>query len=210
MINDNDRLPTDKPSAMRITDWILLGILVLLLALTFPFLWWMYRPLIWILVRYALPIAAFIFIGYFALRAFQLGEANGQNEKFFENLGKAWNELVLLIRKFFKRVALTIIIATLVFAGSVITYTKMSRKSDTEKQLARMARALDKHKNELGNYPANLSELIGNDPLRREWFQDAWGNKIEYSITKNGAGYQLVSAGADGVKGNGDDLTVSI
>jgi hypothetical protein len=210
MMNENDRLPLDKPQPMKPTEWILLGILVLLLALTFPFLWWMYRPLIWILFRFALPLAVVVFIGYFAIRALQLGEPTQGDGTFARNLAKVWDEFVLLIRKYFKTVAITVIVATLVFVGSAITYTKLSKKSVTEKQLARMSQSLAKHKDQLGSYPADLAGLVGNDPLKREWYQDSWGNSIEYSITKNGAGYQLISPGADGVKGNGDDVIVSI
>ena len=47
------------------------------------------------------------------------------------------------------------------------------------------------------------------DPLKREWYHDSWGNSIEYTVTKSGAGFQLISPGSDGVKGNNDDLTVA-
>jgi general secretion pathway protein G len=181
---------------------------VLLLAITFPFLWWIYRPLILILFRFVLPIAVLAFIGYFAVRAMQLGEPAGPNENFSTSLKRAWSEFSSLFRKYFKTIALTLIVGTVVFVGSVLLYTKLSKGSDTEKQLARMSQALDKQKTQLGSYPSDLSGLIGNDPLKREWYKDTWGTSIEYTVTNNGGGYKLSSAGPDKVKGTGDDISL--
>ncbi len=210
--DDDDRLPLDKPKPMKTTDKILLGILILVLLVTFPFIWWIYRPLIWILFRFVLPVGIIGFIAYFAFRALRLGDVNGSlpgEGSFSQKLGVAWREFIFVVRKYFKTVALTAIVFILVFVVSAIAYTKSSRRAVTQKQMDRTAQALSKHKNHYGNYPANLAELIGNDPLKREWLRDAWGNPIEYSLTKNGLGYSLISPGADALTGNGDDVVVA-
>ncbi|HVD97871.1 MAG TPA: type II secretion system protein GspG [Cytophagaceae bacterium] len=205
MIDANDPLPIDKPEPMKPGDKILLGFLILMLLLTFPFLWWIYRPLLWLLFRVALPIGLIIFLGYFALRALQLGERSSmEGNGFGQNLQKSWTEFVNLLRKYFRKVALTIVAVTILFVGSVLVYTSYSKTSVTEKQLSRTAQALVKYKNHFGNYPQNLSELIGNDPLKREWYQDAWGNQVEYTVSANS--FTLTSYGKDGIKGNEDDV----
>ncbi len=213
MIDANDRLPTHKPEPLKPSDWILMGILILLLVFTFPFLWWIYRPLLWVIFRVALPLAAVAFIGYFALRAFRIGESSGpelHKNDFLQNLQAVWGESIAALRRSFKTVALSIIGGTLVFVVSVTVYTHFAKKSRTENQMNRTAQALVKYKNHYGSFPADLATLIGNDPLKREWFQDVWGNQMLYVSTKNGQGYTLTSLGADGKTGTSDDLTVSM
>ena len=165
----------------------------------------------WFFIRFVVPISALVFIGYFAFRYKQLGEPAGRAVQGpMQTIGKIWTELIYVVRKSFKTIVLTIIVFTILSVGSIIAYTSYSKKSVTEKQLARMSQAIAKHKNQLGNYPVDLAELVGNDPLKREWFKDSWGNKVDYAVTKNGKGFQLTSPGADGVMGNGDDLVSSI
>ncbi len=213
MIDANDRLPANKPDPLKTTDWLILGILVVLLAVTFPFLWWIYRPLLWAVFRIAIPLGLLAFIGYFAIRASQLGENSetaSPGNGFLTTLGKIWKELMLGIRKYFKVAVGSVIVVNLLFVALVLGYTKYSRQTVTEKQMQRMTQSIARYKSELGYYPADLSALIGNDPLKREWLLDSWGGRIEYSIVKNGAGFQLLSPGADGIKGNGDDIIVTI
>jgi hypothetical protein len=208
MLND-EPLPTNKPQPMRTTDWLLLGILIVMLLSSLPFLWFIYRPLLWIFFRFALPVGIVVFIGYFGLRALKLGEIRGNgpdNDEFREKLHHFWIDFSALVRKSFRKVALAVILVTVVFVACAIGYTRYSRKGLTEKQLARMSQSLEKYKAHYGVYPNGLAELIGTDPLKREWYHDAWGNKVEYSLTNNGLAYTLKSAGADGVVGNEDDL----
>jgi len=55
-------------------------------------------------------------------------------------------------------------------------------------------------------YPDSLSDLVGG---KKKYVQqvvnDPWGN--EYVYKKNGASYEIFSAGPDGQAGNGDDVT---
>lgn len=209
MLDDNEPLPTNKPQPMRTTDWLLLGILIIMLLSSLPLLWFLYLPLFWAFFRFVLPIGIVLFIGYFGLRALKLGARRGNgpdNDEFIEKANHFWIDFRVLVRKALKPVAFTVIVVTIVFVACAISYTRYSRKGVTEKQLARMSQSLEKYKAHYGVYPNGLAELIGTDPLKREWYQDAWGNKVEYTLNNKGLGYTLKSAGADGVAGNEDDL----
>lgn len=61
-----------------------------------------------------------------------------------------------------------------------------------------------------GKYPQNLATLIGGKrDYVRDIKPDPWGNAYIYespgSVHKNS--YDICSAGPDGIKGNGDDIT---
>ncbi len=51
-----------------------------------------------------------------------------------------------------------------------------------------------------GQYPSNLRQLLGYVP------QDPWGRQIRYSPSESG--FELRSAGPDGVFGNKDDIVL--
>lgn len=212
MLDDHQPLPANNPSPMRTTDWLLLGILIVMLLSTLPLLWFLYLPLFWAFFRIVLPVGIVVFIGYFGLRALKLGEKRGNgpdNDEFIEKANHFWEDFFALVRTSFKPVALTVIVVTIVFVACAVGYTRYSRKGVTEKQFARMAQSLEKYKAHYGVYPNGLAELIGTDPLKREWYQDAWGNKVEYTLSNNGVSYTLKSAGADNSPGNEDDLTIT-
>jgi hypothetical protein len=205
----NDHLPLDKPEPMKRTDWILLSILILVLLVTLPFIALFYMPIFWALLRFLLPLAALGFIIYFALRFTQLGKTmeTGSGET-LNVLRKIGIESIILLRKSFRKIALTVIIAIVVGVVAILVVKEYTKRNVTQKQMLRMAQSIAKYKAAYGQYPLGLAELIGNDPLKREWLQDTWGNGMEYSLTKNGAGYKLSSPGADGKPGSADDLTL--
>ena len=57
-----------------------------------------------------------------------------------------------------------------------------------------------------GKYPTELNELIWNSPLRQNWKKDAWNREYEFTITENGEGFLITSAGFDGQFGTEDDI----
>ena len=198
MDNTNDRLVTNKPEPMKNTDWILLTILVLLLLITFPILFRIYR--------FFLPIAALGLIVYFIIKFVQLGNIPGNTpEGSTENFTKVWSMFTDVIRKQFRVVMISSIIAVVISVVGILIFNQYSKTGATEKEMSKISQGLEKYKNHHGAYPTGLTELIGNDPLKREWYQDSWGNEMSYTTTKSG-GYRLISRGTDGKAGTVDDL----
>ena len=56
-----------------------------------------------------------------------------------------------------------------------------------------------------GRYPASLSELLASGEVQPESLTDAWDHHLAYRVTPTG--YDLRSAGQDGVLGTADDQT---
>ena len=69
-----------------------------------------------------------------------------------------------------------------------------------------MSDRMENWKNNLGKYPTELNELIGNSPLRQNWKKDAWNREYEFKIIENGNGFLIISAGSDGKFGTEDDI----
>ena len=196
---NNDNLPTDKPNPMKKTDWVLLTIVILLLLLSFPILWRLYRFLI--------PLVVIGFIVYVIFRFIKTKEnASVISQGVLQNFTSVWIEIKTLVRTFFRRIVLTSSVVIVLAVLVLLSYGHYSKSSVTEKEMALMTQSLAKYKSHFGYYPAGLAELIGNDPLKKEWLQDSWGNQMAYKVSKDGLGYKLSSPGVDGKIGNGDDL----
>ncbi len=198
MDNNNDRLVTDKPEPMKNIDWILIGILVLLLLITFPVLIRIYR--------FFIPL---VFVGlliYFVVKFIQLGKISSSNpDGTSPDFAKVWTEITCIIRKQSRVVVISSIFTVTIAVAVILVFNQYSKSGLTENRMNRMAQAMEKYKSHLGYYPASLTDLIGNDPLKREWYQDCWGNNMGYTLTKEG-GYRLSSVGGDGKDGTSDDL----
>ncbi|MEI6949014.1 type II secretion system protein GspG [Paraflavisolibacter sp. H34] len=80
------------------------------------------------------------------------------------------------------------------------------KKRDTRADGREMTGALQRYYQKTGRYPASLSELIGNNPMRQGWKSDGWGRAYQYRLSPDGTDYLLTSAGSDGRFRTGDDL----
>ena len=76
----------------------------------------------------------------------------------------------------------------------------------TEKDLSEMSNRMKNWNKNIGKYPTELNELIGNSPIRQSWEKDAWNRAYKYTITENGKGFLITSSGADGKFGTKDDI----
>ena len=197
----DNNLNTQKNSPMKNSDWFLLGILILLLLITFPFLWRIYR--------FIIPLGIIGLIIYLIYRFMQMGKIpSSLPEGTMRNFTSVWTEFKTTVRNSFRTMAITVISLVILSVTGILLFGQYSKKEATEKEMARITQSLAKYKSSLGNYPASIAELVGNDPLKREWYQDSWGNEMNYSVNKDGLGYQLSSPGADGKLGTGDDLVL--
>ncbi len=92
--------------------------------------------------------------------------------------------------------------------------TKQAQVAATKASIAGISLAIDNYEVDNGYYPPSLqslitkgSELHWNGPYLKKTVMplDDWGKQFDYSAKENG--YDLRSAGPNGVVGDADDLT---
>ena len=77
---------------------------------------------------------------------------------------------------------------------------------NTKKELIEISNIIKQWNEKFGNYPTNLNELIGINPMRQDWKHDSWNRLYKYKIIKNGSNFSLISSGLDGKFGTDDDI----
>ena len=115
------------------------------------------------------------------------------------------------IQKYFLQPSSIMVIAVLVIGClSAFLFFSYQRKSvfpeKTKSELSEMRDRMENWNENLGKYPSELNELIGNSPLRQGWKKDTWNREYEFKITENGNGFLITSAGPDGEFGTEDDI----
>jgi len=106
----------------------------------------------------------------------------------------------------------SVLVIAILLIGSIsaiifFTYQRTSIYPEkTKKELLEMTSWIEKRKEKFGKYPEDLNEMIGNNPIRKHWANDAWGRPYKYVITNEGKEYLLISAGSDGKFETEDDL----
>ena len=115
------------------------------------------------------------------------------------------------IQKYFMQPSALMFISVLVIGSlSAILFFTYQRKSvfpkKTKNEISEMSDRIENWNKNLGKYPTELNELIGNSPLRQGWKKDAWNREYEFKITENGQGFLITSAGSDGKFGTEDDI----
>ena len=106
--------------------------------------------------------------------------------------------------------ALMVIAVLVIGSLSAILFFTYQRTSifpeKTKKEISEMSDRMENWNENLGQYPTDLNELIGNSPLRQDWKKDAWNREYEFTITENGKGFLITSAGSDGKFGTKNDI----
>ena len=106
----------------------------------------------------------------------------------------------------------SIMVISVLIIGSISAFLFFGhqRKSifpkNTEKEISEMSDRMENWKENLGKYPMDLNELIGNSPLRQDWKKDAWNREYKLTISENGDRFLITSAGSDGKFGTEDDI----
>lgn len=82
-------------------------------------------------------------------------------------------------------------------------------KKRTIKEMEAIEEAIIRFNGESSRYPYDIQELLGNNPLKKDWEADYWGNK--YRLIKLDESYiQLTSDGEDGEAETDDDIRIKI
>ncbi len=75
----------------------------------------------------------------------------------------------------------------------------------TEREMTEIQTSIIKFKNDTGDWPSDLEQIIANSPVRRKWKNDYWGT--EYRLKQESAEQVLlISAGKDQIFETTDDL----
>ncbi len=77
----------------------------------------------------------------------------------------------------------------------------------TEREMGKIEKAIVKYHADSGHFPHDMEDLIGKNPIRKEWVLDGWGSEYQLTQEKN-ENVQLSSAGADMEFGTTDDLVI--
>ena len=78
---------------------------------------------------------------------------------------------------------------------------------NTRRDLIEMHNGIISYLNQMQRLPVGLEELVGNNPLKREWLYDGWGNGYKYVILDSiNSKFIVFSAGKDGIFETSDDL----
>lgn len=104
---------------------------------------------------------------------------------------------------------MTITVLVIGFLSAILFFT-YQRKSvfpkKTKKEISEMSDRMENWNKNLGKYPTDLNQLIGNSPLQQHWKKDAWNRAYKFEITDNGNGFLITSAGFDGKFRTEDDI----
>lgn len=99
-----------------------------------------------------------------------------------------------------------IVVTALIAAGAVALFAVAeSEKIQISTDMALIAVALEKERDDSGYLPASLSEL----GLDRHLLVDPWGDDYRYVLMDDAPGYDLISNGEDGEPGTDDDIALT-
>ena len=115
------------------------------------------------------------------------------------------------IQKYLMQPSALMLIAVLVIGSlSAILFFTYQRTSvfpeKTKKEISEMSDRMNNWNEKFGKYPSDINELIGNSPVRQGWKKDAWNREYKFTITENGKGFLITSAGSDGKFNTEDDI----
>jgi|GEM_PF-1196056 len=104
----------------------------------------------------------------------------------------------------------SILVAALFAAGTVgVVMAKAAMMDPNLREvfidMGQTAALVEKYRDDHGALPAELSNLDG---MREATRRDPWGKQYQYHLTEEKPGYDLESAGEDGVFGTEDDFTL--
>jgi hypothetical protein len=104
--------------------------------------------------------------------------------------------------------ALVVAAAVLVCACSSVRLGMPDRRAQTEKEMLRLAQAMEQYRQDTGAYPQELSHLSarkgdGSAFASDDLLTDEWGRP--YRLEPVASGVRILSAGEDGQFGTDDD-----
>ena len=104
-------------------------------------------------------------------------------------------------------ITIAVFIIGIITAAIFVQYQQISIfPKKTKKEIAEICDRMESWNENLGKYPTELKELIGNNPLRQNWNKDSWNREYKFIVSENGKEFLVASAGSDGIFGTEDDI----
>jgi hypothetical protein len=76
----------------------------------------------------------------------------------------------------------------------------------TKNEGTKIIKSIKSYHNGYRKYPESIESLIRDNPIRKDWRSDAWGEPYIYEIAKDKQNFKLVSKGKDRTLGTQDDI----
>jgi hypothetical protein len=99
-------------------------------------------------------------------------------------------------------ISIIIILSTVAFFVSRQYMKRKNTINESEEIIA----ALNVYKLQTHAYPSHLDDIIGQNPIRKGWKKDSWGNYYIYQVNNRKNSFTLISKGQDGLLNTTDDI----
>jgi hypothetical protein len=76
----------------------------------------------------------------------------------------------------------------------------------TREEGIKIVKSLKSYHKSYKKYPESIESLIGDNPIRKDWRSDAWGEPYIYELAKDNKSFKLVSKGKDRKLDTQDDI----
>lgn len=98
------------------------------------------------------------------------------------------------------------VVALLALVATIVVFrSSLWKAGGTEETLQKLIERIENYKAQTSSYPDSLESLIDpTDPIEKKQILDRWGNVYIYRSTAKG--FDLISAGKDGLPGTADDV----
>lgn len=198
----------------EVVRYALMLILIVLLLRALPFLWavfWYSLPLLFLLFFVFLLVV--FFDKYWVLSTAEEEATGGDYDAAHSWRSQLYQFLLLVkeqrvIHNLWKIFIRALILVMVVTALAYYLGKSYWQGRNTQTEINQISQALEQYRSQSNGYPEKLEILIGNNPLKRDWETDGWGNNYAYEVAPDKQKFSLVSKGKDGMLRTSDDISV--
>lgn len=96
-----------------------------------------------------------------------------------------------------------------VYVSTMSAIKNVSNPKVNKQTMNDIVYALERYYVHNKRYPRNLSDIITDNPMRKKWLTDPWGNPYVYSTDRKRSSFKLISPGKDEERNTSDDIVIS-
>jgi len=96
-----------------------------------------------------------------------------------------------------------------VYVSTMSAIKNVSNPKVNKQTMHDIANALERYYAHNKRYPGSLTALISDNPMRKKWLTDPWGNPYVYKTDRKKSSFKLISAGEDEERNTSDDIVIS-
>lgn len=108
--------------------------------------------------------------------------------------------------RYYITAVLMAIILLCIYLFIVSPIIERKAKLETKEKISVLKEIINSSYINNNQFPANLSDIINNNPLERNKITDEWNNEFYYELSKDKLKYILISKGKDGELETIDDI----